>query len=308
MVTPAPLVKGDRIAIISPATVVREEYVDGAARFLDSQGFRPVVMPSAKGPACGTYAASDKARIEDLLAALEDQEIKAILCARGGYGCVHLVHQVPVGTVRRNPKWIIGFSDVSALHAMFCRAGVVSLHAPMARHLTEMPADNPITRRLLSVLGGCRCFSDTVDTHPLSLCGKAEGRLCGGNLAVLNGLASTSFDMLRIADGEDVILFFEDIAEPIYKIERVLTRLWLSGTLGRARGIVFGQFTEYRPDANFDLVEEMAVCRLKEWGIIGIPVAVGFPVGHVCDNRVMVEGSRAVLEVGDRVTTLTQTL
>ena len=149
MLLPRPLKSGDRIAILSPATSVKEEYVKGACSLLTRKGFDPVVMKSALGPACGSFASDLESRVSDLSEALADPATRAILCARGGYGCVQLLESVPAEDIRRDPKWLIGFSDISALHALWNKAGVVSLHAPMAKHLTVEPFDDMCTSSML---------------------------------------------------------------------------------------------------------------------------------------------------------------
>lgn len=302
--TPPYLKKGDRIAILSPASAVLPEYIAGAESFLRSEGYDPIVMPSAVSPASGSYSAPLSCRLGDLRKALEDDSIKGILCARGGYGCIHLLEHIDPLLVAANPKWLIGFSDVSALHALWVKGRVCSLHAPMAKHLTLNGHDNPCTRELLEILDGTRRMEIAVPTNPMSRTGSANGELRGGNLAVLSGLAATPYDILDVKEGEDLILFIEDISEAIYAVERMLMRLYLSGTLRKLRGLIIGQFTDYRPDKNFPTVEEMADSLFRRLGIDNIPIAFGFPVGHVDDNHPLIEGARVLLDVGTETTTL----
>lgn len=310
IVWPAALLPGDTVAIISPATTVKPEYVAGAAERLRVEGYNVVVMPSALGPAVGSYAASEEVRLADLLTSLADPEVKCIFCARGGYGCVHLLPHISPTLVRGNPKWIVGFSDISALHAAWLKCGVASLHAPMAKHLTNFPQKTPLTEHsaglpsgeaatdaLLGILNGSFLPDYTVASHPLNRFGEARGVLRGGNLAVLNGLAATPWDILDVKEGEDVILFIEDISEAIYAVERMLIRLDLSGSLRRVKGLIVGQFTEYRPDRNFDSMEEMIASLLVRCGLSGFPVAFGFPAGHVDYNLPLIEGSTVSLKV-----------
>lgn len=297
MIYPERLNSGDRIAIISPATTVKEEYIDGAVRLLREEGFAPVVFPNAKGPASGSFASSEECRLADLKAALHDPSVKAVLCARGGYGCVHLLPHFTDAEIRENPKWLIGFSDVSALHALWQRAGVASLHAPMAKHLTLEGSDDVCTRQLIGILKGETVMAYDAPSHPFNRQGIAEGRLVGGNLAVLNGLAGTDADLLSLQCDEGVILFIEDISEAIYAVERMLIRLSLSGALHRIKGLIVGQFTEYRPDKNFGSMEEMVDSLLERCGVTGIPVAFDFPVGHVALNYPLIEGAAVRLSV-----------
>lgn len=305
MIRPPKLLKGDMIAIISPATTVLPQYIDGAARWISARGWIPVVMPSANGPANGSYAASEQQRLNDLTAALLNPDIKAILCARGGYGCIHLIDKIPETILRQNAKWIIGFSDVSALHAMFWHAGVMSIHAPMAKHLTNLP-DDVHSRNLASILSSSVSPEIDVKVDDCSINGIAQGELRGGNLAVLDGLADTPFDMLKISEDDKkngVILFMEDIAEPIYKVERILWRLHLCGTLSNVDGLIFGAYTEYQPDKNFPSMQDMIITRLHQWGI-NIPVAINFPTGHIDNNYPLIQGERVKLTIKDSHATL----
>lgn len=302
LITPAPLRPGDRIAIISPASRVKDEYVDGAARLLRERGFDVRVMPSALGPADGSYASSLRSRISDLSDALTDSSVKCILCARGGYGCIHLLQQMATEEVRSNPKWLIGFSDVSALHALWLKSGVRSIHGPMAKHLTLHPEDES-TKALLALMTGSPMHY-TVAPHPYNRAGHASGTLRGGNLAVLNSLAATPYDILTASEEEDVILFIEDISEAIYAVERMLVRLDLAGVLRRVKGLIIGQFTEYRPDANYASMDDMISALLSRCEITGIPVAFNFPTGHVDFNLPLVEGEKVIFKVNSGEVTL----
>lgn len=297
--SPTPLSPGDKIAIISPATIVKEEYIDGAARFLKQEGFIPVVMPHAKGPASGSFAADDEGRLSDLTDALRNPDIHAILCARGGYGCNHLISKVPEELLRKNPKWLIGFSDVSALHAMQLNAGIQSLHGPMAKHLTEEDPEHYTIRAMMRLLSQGLPTEYFAAPHPMNIEGEGEGILVGGNLAVLNGLADTPFDVLKNVDKMPTILFIEDISEAIYAVERMLLRLALGGKLQKLKGLIVGNFTEYRPDRNHPDMETMISRLLASLPDITFPVAFGFPVGHTPDNLPLVEGSHAHLTVTD---------
>lgn len=304
MVYPDVLKRGDKIAIVSPATIVKREYVEGAAAFLSRRGFAPVIMPGALGPASGSYASDGASRLGDLRAALLDPSVKAILCARGGYGCVHLISEISCREIADNPKWLIGFSDVSALHALWQRAGVASIHGPMAKHLTIEPADDEATMALMRIISESPAVDYTVAGHRYNRPGRASGRLRGGNLAVLNGLSATDFDILRPSGPDGTILFVEDISEAIYAVERMLIRLILSGTLRNIDGLIIGQFTEYRPDRNYSEMEEMIDSLLRRYGISGMPVAFGFPAGHVTYNLPLIEGDYVELCVEEDQVTL----
>lgn len=297
MVRPPLLREGDRIAIISPATVVRPEYIDGAVDFLIHHGLQAEVMPHAKGAADGSFAASHAERLSDLTEAFSNPDYKAVLCARGGYGCNHLLAEMPPSLLADNPKWLIGFSDVSALHAAANRAGVISLHAPMAKHLATLGPEDPCSLRLVEILKKGLPLSYEVSSHPLNVDGRAEGTLVGGNLAVISGLADTPWDPLRVEGPK--ILFIEDISEAIYAVERMLIRLLMSERIQEVRGIVAGRFTDYRPDKNHPDMETMISHLLMSpvGKKFNGPVALGFPAGHVDENLPLPLGADASLTV-----------
>ena len=293
MIFPKSLKRGDRIAIISPSSPVKEEYIDRASEFLISEGFEPVVMPYAKGPASGSYASTAENRLDDFITAWEDDSIRAILCSRGGYGAVHLLRSLPPDFLRQDPKWLIGYSDISAFHAMLLNAGIASIHSPMAKHISEEGADDFCVRSLMRILRGDFPIEYMVSSHPYNINGETAGKLAGGNLAVLNGLFGTEYDILR--DG--TILFIEDISEAIYAVERMLYHILLSGGFEKVNGIIVGRFTDYRADRNFERMEDMISDFIRRAGLAGIPVAFDFPVGHVKENLPLVEGADARLIV-----------
>lgn len=289
MIIPQPLQPGDTIAIVSPSSKVNAAFIDGAAQQLRLWGYRVLIGQYAYG-SCGNFAGTEEERLADLRGALLNPDVKAILCARGGYGAVHLLDKINLQEIRDNAKWIIGFSDISALHAAWVRAGVASLHAPMCKHLTEECAEQSSTRYLRGILSGMMPAYQ-VPAHRYNRCGEAHARIVGGNMAVLCGLLRTPYDIFA----ENTILFIEDIAERTYKVERMLYNLELAGVLPRLAGLVVGQFTEYDEDPGMcATMYEMIAKRVARYDY---PVCFGFPVGHVSDNHPIIEGAEATLSV-----------
>lgn len=284
---PAPVKKGDTIAIVSPASIIDPSLVKRAAATLTLLGYRVEIMPNALG-ASGSYSGSINGRLDDLTGALLDPQVRAILCSRGGYGCVHLLDRLSTLDLRADPKWLIGFSDVSALHALMASRGIVSIHGSMAKALALYPHDAPFNRMMLSMLRGERPALQ-FDAHPYDHVGEATGRLLGGNLAVLQALISTPYDIF-----DDAILFIEDVAEPIYKIERILYQLRLAGRLDRMRGLIIGQFTLYNPDKNFTDIRDMIAPLVAD---LDIPIAFNAPIGHIPSNMPILHGAEAALTV-----------
>lgn len=287
MIYPKPLKKGDTVAILSPASKIDNTLVDLACETIRQWGFHPLVCEHCK-EASGSYSGLPEHRLDDLRHAFSTPEVRAVMCSRGGYGAVHLLEHLPPEFWRADPKWLIGFSDISALHAASVNAGVASIHASMCKHLAEH-ADSECSRSLLSVLTG-KMPDYTFAPSPRNRQGEAAGEIAGGNLAVLSGLVSTPFNLLS----GDRILFIEDIGEAIYRVERMLYTLRLNGTLARTKALLVGQFTDYRPSADYnemyDMIEQMTAGY-------GFPVAYDIPVGHVDRNVPIVEGAHARLSV-----------
>lgn len=291
---PRPLQPGDKVVILSPASKIKPELVDGACTTLRNCGLIPIVSAHCKGEH-GSYSGTVEERLTDLTDALADPEVRAIICSRGGYGVVHLLPHLTAEAFRRDPKWIVGFSDISALHAASVTAGVASIHASMCKHLTNHPEDQCNTA-LMNILRG-HMPEYRLPAHPYNRCGEAEGRLVGGNMAVLTGLVSTPFDLLT----GDNILFIEDIAEAIYKVERMLYTLRLNGTLARTKGLIVGRFTLYEPDRDHKSMEEMITEMVADYDF---PVVFDFPLGHVDENMPLIEGCHARLSVTPESVTL----
>lgn len=296
-VFPRPIAPGDKVAILSPASIINPDYVDGACRWLRQRGYEPVVEPYTLG-SVGSYSGTPADRLADFRAALADPDVRAVLCSRGGYGAVHLIPEFPVDEWLADPRWLIGFSDISALHAMLNSRGIVSVHASMCKALALREADDADNSRLFSILEGARPAYG-VDPHPFNRLGEASGCLRGGNLAVIADLIATPVS--PFAHPEGTILFIEDIAEPIYKVERILWQLRLMGFLDRVAGIVIGQFTDYRPDRNFPDMYTMLDSALAG---VTCPVAFNFPVGHVDHNLPLLSGAPATLSVTSDSATL----
>ena len=296
---PAALQPGDKIALISPASAVKEEYVLGAMTRIMERGYQPVLMKYALGHESGSFSATKGDRLMDFFDAIGDPETKAILCTRGGYGSCQLLPHFSYGMKASNPKWIIGFSDVSAILASWYRGDIASIHGPMAKHLATMPADDPCTDALFSILESGGKFNYNFPGHPYNVTGETTGVLLGGNLATLTDLADTPDDILSLPrPNEKVIFFLEDINEPIYKVNRMLWRFVLNGTLHRLRGLILGQFTDYKPDANYDTMEDMIHEFLhRNLLIMGFPVAYNFPTGHTDANYPLVEGAKVRFKV-----------
>lgn len=303
LIIPPYLHEGDKVVILSPSGKIDKSFLKGAVKRLTSWGLHPVLSRHA-GSSNGVYAGSVSQRLEDLQEAMDDADTRAILCSRGGYGAVHLVDKLDFTRFKESPKWLIGFSDITALHNLWQKEGFASLHAPMARHLTVEPEDDFCTQALRDILTGAIVapegnFSYTCDAHKLNRRGTAEGILRGGNFAVFNGLRGTPYDIP--ADG--TALFIEDVGERPHAIERMMYNLKLGGVLERLSGLIIGQFTEYEEKKQLGKELYGALADLvKEYDY---PVCFNFPVGHVPMNLPLISGAPVRLEVDKKEVRLT---
>lgn len=287
IIFPAPLKRGDKIAICSPAGRIKENIVNDAAQVLRAQGYRVEIMPHALGQS-GNFSGTPDERYADIKAAFADPETRAILCSRGGYGVVHIMDRLAALPLEKDPKWVIGFSDISALHALMATKGIASIHSSMCAHIKKGAAD-PDNRDLFAILRGERPVH-IFDSHDYDRQGLVTGILRGGNLAVLAELINTPYDVFQ----PDTILFLEDVAEPIYKIERIFYQLRLSGVLAKIKGLIVGQFTEYKADDNYKDMETMIRDAVAGYSF---PVAYNVPVGHVDHNIPLIESAKVTLKV-----------
>lgn len=294
MVMPPALKAGDTIAVISPSSSPDSMTVVKGCAALREWGYVPVVGPHALKDYHGFAGTADE-RAADLSWALRDSTIKAILCSRGGDGAVQVLYRTPLEEFARHPKWIIGFSDITALHSAEAAARVMSIHGSMCDGIAakgERDSVNAITQRLLR--GQLPTYQ--VQAHPLNQQGEATGILVGGNLSVFSGLAGSDYDFLNRAD-EGLILFIEDTQESMSKVDRMLHQIEIRGILPKLKGIIVGHFSKYKsPENGFADMYEMLHEYLQHYNI---PVCYDFPVGHHSRyNFPMVIGCRVHLKVG----------
>ena len=298
-VMPRPLKKGDRIAVISPSSSPTEKTVKEGCEILRQWGYVPVVGPHAMNEYHGFAGTADE-RAADLRWALTDSTISAIMCTRGGDGAVQLLTRINPSDFRRQPKWLIGFSDITALHSAMVQAGVMSIHGSMLHAISSQNGTDSVSVMLHNILEGT-LPTYYLEHNALDQPGCAEGLLVGGNFSVLCGLAGSPYDCL--VRREPLILFIEDTDEEMTKVDRMLHHLEVRGMLQRLKGIIVGHFTDYkRPKNDFEDMYEMLHSYLSE---LDIPICYGFPVGHKRPNLPLIEGCRVRLTVSDAGTSLT---
>jgi muramoyltetrapeptide carboxypeptidase len=289
--TPPPLAPGARVALVSPAGPLRGradlERAEANARSL---GWDPVVGPHALDRA-GYFAGDDADRLADLNAALRDPGVDGIWCVRGGYGAMRILPGIDWDALRARPRLLVGYSDITALHLGALAAGVGTLHGPTAR--AEL---TPFTRDSLVRAASLR--TDPAGAAPAARMlrgGRAAGPLVGGNLALVSALVGTPW----AARLDGAILVLEDVNEAVYRIDRMLTQLRLSGDLAGVAGIAFGQCTAC-PEASDDGARTLDEVLREHADALGVPCVAGIPLGHVDDQWTLPLGSWAELDADER--------
>ncbi len=276
------------MALVAPAGPVTEERIAGALERCVGLGLEPVLGASAR-ERTGYFAGPDVRRAADLQWAIDDEAIDAVWALRGGYGAMRLLPLLDLSPLLARPKALVGFSDNTALHLALDRAGLVSFHGP---HPGEevTPATDECFRRVLFRAEPAGPLPFPGAGRPATLVGGvAEGPLVGGNLSMLAATCGTPAAMTSAGR----IVFFEDVGEAGYRIDRMLAQLRLAGALDGAVGLALGQFTDVPPYTNDRPVDEV----LREIAqAFGIPALVGLPIGHVRDNWTLPLGVRARLD------------
>lgn len=296
LIVPPSLRPGDTIAIVPTArSIMRDELHDGI-ELAKSWGLN-VKLSSCVGKKHFQQAGTSRQRAADLQAAFDDPEVKAIWCARGGYGTVHLLKHIDLAAFQRNPKWLVGFSDVTVLHNTLHKLGIASLHAQMPFNVGAKAdsARETLRKALFGEALSLICARELgVEPTALNRPGECEGSVVGGNLSLLYALRGTPYDI----DPTGKILFIEDLDELLYHVDRMIMNLKLAGWFERIAGLVVGGMTDmHDKDAAdpFGLTAEQIVA--KAVGEVNYPVCYGFPAGHIADNRALVMGQKAKLSV-----------
>ena len=295
-VKPDYLKAGDKVALISPSYFTPMENVEKTADVLRGWGLEPVIGPNVGKIVDGQYAGTVSERISDIRWALGDPSIKAIICNRGGYGSIQLINLLTLAELKASPKWIVGFSDISTLHGLQSRAGVMSIHGTMSSFLAKggLDATSTLMRDLL--MGYVPRYE--LPAHEENITGKASGVLVGGNLCTFVPNLGSQADATK---GKDIILFIEEVEESMHNIDRQMRILQMNGVLDRCKGIVLGEFTDCGTEFTYGSVEAMLHEMLAAYHI---PVLCGFPGGHGDVNLPIVMGAPVTIDVRNDGATL----
>lgn len=296
---PSYLKKGDTIGMVCPAGFMLPEKSKTCRDVLERWGFAVKAGATMESRSENYFSGTDEERLNDMQQMLDDDTVKAILCARGGYGTGRIIDQLDLERFLKKPKWIVGFSDITLLHAhLYTNCKIASLHAPMAAAFNDGQDANVYVQSLRRALEGKKARYHC-DAHTLNRKGEAVGELVGGNLTLLAHGIGTSSDIKT----KGRILFLEDVGEYLYNTDRLMYQLKRSGKLSKPAGLIVGGFTEMKDTERpfGKTVYEIIYDVVKEYEY---PVCFNFPVSHEKENYALKVGVGYKLKVGKQTVTL----
>lgn len=294
MTKPPYLKKGDKIAITCPAKSLKTPMTDAIA-LLESWGLE-VVLGETLNAVHHQFSGTDELRAHDMQRFIDDKSVKAIIAARGGYGCIRIVDEIDWKPLIQNPKWIIGFSDITVFHLQLQKLGLQSLHAQMPSTISESSKEGLESLRK-ALFGEALIYTFPASKH--NKLGNTEAKLIGGNLTLLTASINSTSDI----DCDDNVLFFEEVSEYAYSVDRMIRTLDRAGKLKNLKGLILGSFTNIKQDnpAFGYSVEEIINLVVSKYNY---PVCFNFPAGHLPDNRALIFGGEVKLIVSEYDTQL----
>ena len=288
MIEPKPLKKGDLIYITAPAKAIEEGPVFYTRDFFTSCGFRVEISKHCFGQ-YNYFSGTDEERMSDLQYGIDHPEVKAIICSRGGYGCIRILDGIRWANMLLEPKWLIGFSDITVFHHRLYNLGVQSIHGTMSLNFEKNTPETFET--LLAALTG-KSYQIKSPSNPENKQGRAKGKLIGGNLSIVYSLIGTD----DAFDFEDSVLFLEDLAEHYYHLDRMFFALKKCGALDKIKGLVIGGMTDLE-DTTIPFGMSVEEIILQHFVFKKIPICFDFPAGHIDDNRALIFGKQVELSV-----------
>jgi muramoyltetrapeptide carboxypeptidase len=299
MFIPPFLKQGDTIGIVSTASRIDRQVVDPAIDMLRSMGYF-VEIGEHTFSGFHQYSSTDSERAADLQIMLDNPEIKAIICSRGGYGTLRTLELIDFSKFIQNPKWVIGFSDVTVLHSKLNILGIASIHGVMPKHFILENKPSPSFQTLINALNG-QSLNYEIPSDVNNRTGRAIDQLVGGNLSILYSLRGTPYDI----DTKGKILFIEDLGEYLYHLDRMMMNLKMGGKLEYLSGLLVGNFSGMKDldELYGKTVEEIIFDSVKEYNF---PVAFQFPAGHSQDNLALKFGVETTLDVTNSLTIIHQ--
>ncbi len=296
MIIPPYLKKGDLIYVTAPAKAIEAEAVFFAKNWLEDQGFSVLISENCLGRH-NYFSGTDLARLQDFQFGIDHPDVKAILCARGGYGCVRILDSINWAGLLREPKWICGFSDVTVFHHRLQRLGIASLHSTMPLNFERNSSG--ALQTLNNALTGAPIIIKSAHSEGNKF-GEAVGEIVGGNVSIIYSLLGTPDEF----DFKNKILFLEDLGEQWYHLDRMFFALQNRGVLEQINGLILGGFTDMK-DTEQTFGMQLKEIVIQHFTYRKIPIVFDFPVGHFEDNRTMILGKSAQLTVSENGATFT---
>lgn len=292
------LKQGDKVAIVAPAKRIDKLEIDFAIKIFQSWGLE-VIVGDTIGTGIYLFSDNDENRVADFQNMINNQEVKAIFSARGGYGCVRIIDAIDFSALQKHPKWLIGFSDFTVFHThIFKTLNLSTLHASMPVFFEKNT--KAAISSLKSVLFGDELTYKVISSFPeLCVSGSAKGVLIGGNLSVLYSLCGSSSALKR---GE-YILFLEDLCEYFYHVDRMMQNLKRNAVFENVKAVIVGSFTDMQ-DGALPFGKNAYEVVFEYFKDLNIPVFTGFPAGHNPDNRALIFGEEVELKVSGASLTL----
>ena len=295
MIQPTPLIPGDLIYITAPAKITDPKTVLFAKEYLEKHGFNVLVSTHCFGNH-HYFSGTEEERLIDLQFGIDHPDVRAILCARGGYGSIRILDRINWANVLLEPKWLIGFSDITVFHHRLQKLGIQSIHATMPISF-QKNTDEALLSLLESITGKYTPY--VLPPNKSNKIGTATGNLIGGNLSIVYSMLGTNDQY----DFDDSILFLEDVGEHYYQVERMIFALSKAGVFEKIKGLIIGGMTDLE-DTDPPLGRSIEEIILEQLQFSNMPVIFNFPSGHIEDNRALVFGKRTQICVNDNETTV----
>ena len=302
MIVPEFLKKEDWIGIVSPAGKIDYQAVKPGLNMLQESGYR-LLEGANVANSWNQFSATDQQRLDDFQLMIDHPEVKAIICARGGYGSVRILSHLDWSAMKNHPKWVVGFSDITAFHSLLASQDVASIHAAMPGSYYDSQNQPSQSFLLLEKALRGEQLQTTIRGHKMNRFGEVMAPLVGGNLSILYSLSGTPYDL----DTRGKILVIEDLNEQLYHLDRMMMNMKLSGKLDHLAGLIVGGFTNMKDNdtpfgkSAYEIIHEY----ISEYNY---PVCFGYPVGHQEENYPLILGKDAQLGIDSGEVVLTQNI
>lgn len=287
MITPKYITIGDKVALVSPAGFTEKSLIEKGIKTLQSWGLTVDFMPHADKN-FHQFSGTDEERIFDMQRAINDDEYKAIICIRGGYGCSRIIDTIDFSPLQKKPKWMVGFSDFTVFHAHLQQLGIETIHGAMVKTLQHGGQELHA-----ALFGTLKQYE--IPSHLLQRNGSGSGELIGGNLSLLVHIIGTKSDM----DYRGKILFIEDVHEQLYHLDRMMVQMKRAGKLEHLAGLIVGHFSNMK-DGNTPFGKSFEEIISEHVAPYSYPVLFGFPAGHAEENKSLYFGRKTSLMVSKR--------